>query len=117
MPRALLVLAVGGLGTPKRTLQIRRGRERHASGVDPAGEPRRDLLDQPHIAVRIVEREERPVAGALGIDAGLPGQLLGSVDVGHGMMWTSSFMSTFPTLGSGLAVCASVVLMSISWFV
>jgi hypothetical protein len=73
MPRALLVLAVGGLGTPKRTLQIRRRRERHAGGVDPAGEPRRDLLDQPHIAVGIVEGEERPIAGALGIDAGLPG--------------------------------------------
>ena len=31
------------------------------------------------------------------------------------MTWTSSFMSTFPTLESGLAVCASVVLMSTSW--
>src|SRR5690242_12497293 len=73
MPRTPVVLAVGGLGTPKRTLQIRRGRERDAGGVYPAGEPRRDLLDQPCIAVGIVERTERPIARALGIDAGLPG--------------------------------------------
>ena len=71
-PGALLVLAVGGLGTPKRALQIRRGREGRLGGVDPAGEPRRDLLDQPRIAVGIGEGEERPVAGALGVDAGLP---------------------------------------------
>src|SRR6185503_17274949 len=32
-----------------------------------------------------------------------------------GMMWTSSFMSTFPTVGSGVAVRASVVVMSTSW--
>src|ERR1700736_4692404 len=31
------------------------------------------------------------------------------------MMWTSSFILTFPSPGSGLVVCASVVLMSISW--
>src|SRR5690348_16499550 len=35
--------------------------------------PRGDLLDQPQIAVGIGEGAERPVAGALGIDAGLPG--------------------------------------------
>ena len=39
---------------------------------DPAGGPRRDLLDQPRIAVGIVEGEERPVAGALRVGAGLP---------------------------------------------
>jgi hypothetical protein len=54
-PRALLMLAVGGLGTPKRTRQVRRGRECRVSGVDTAGEPRRDLLDQPGIAVGIAE--------------------------------------------------------------
>ena len=35
--------------------------------------PRRDLLDEPEIAVGIFEGAERAVAGALGIDAGLPG--------------------------------------------
>ena len=45
MARALLVLGVGGLGTPKRTLKVRRGYECCAA-VDPAGLPRRDLLDQ-----------------------------------------------------------------------
>src|SRR5258708_4932073 len=37
---------------------------------DAAGEPRCDLLDQPRIAVRIIEGEERPVARALGVGAG-----------------------------------------------
>src|SRR6476619_2088679 len=32
-----------------------------------------------------------------------------------GMTSTSSFMSTFPTLGSVRAVCASVVLITTSW--
>src|ERR1700722_1906125 len=36
-----------------------------------AGEPRGHLLDDPQIAVGIVERAERPVAGALRVDAGL----------------------------------------------
>ena len=31
--------------------------------------PRRDLLDNPRIAVRIVEGEERPVARTLGVGA------------------------------------------------
>ena len=47
-----------------------RGRERR-SGVDPAREPRGDLLDEPQIAVGIVEGAEGPVAGALGVGAGL----------------------------------------------
>ncbi|HEX3961579.1 MAG TPA: hypothetical protein VHZ03_33965 [Trebonia sp.] len=42
-------------------------------GVDTAGVPLGDLLDQPGIAVRIAEGEERPVAGALGVDPGLAG--------------------------------------------
>jgi len=37
--------AVGRLGTPKRTRQLRRGCERPRSSS--AGKPRRDLLDQP----------------------------------------------------------------------
>src|SRR5262245_45716474 len=39
-PGALLVLGVGGLGTPKRARQVPRGCECGLSGVDPAGEPR-----------------------------------------------------------------------------
>ena len=56
-------------GTPKRTRQVRLG----ANAVsDAAGEPRCDLLDQPRIAVGIIEGEERPVARALGVGAGKP---------------------------------------------
>ena len=64
-PGALLVLGVGGLGPPERAGQVGCGCERRARGVDPAGEPRGDLLDQPGIAVRIGEGEERPVAASL----------------------------------------------------
>src|SRR5258706_10103823 len=39
----------------------------------PAREPRGHLLDDPQIAVGIVEGAERPVAGALRVDAGLAG--------------------------------------------
>src|SRR5438105_13795441 len=39
---------------------------------DSAGCSRRDLLDEPRVAVGIVKGEERPVAGALRIGAGLP---------------------------------------------
>ena len=39
---------------------------------DSAGEPRRNLLDQPGIAVGIVEGKERPVARALGVGAPEP---------------------------------------------
>ena len=63
---------MGSLGTPQRVLQIVRGRERRHRGVDPAGEPRSDLLDDPHIAVGIAKRTERPVTGALRVRAGLP---------------------------------------------
>ena len=35
--------------------------------VDAAGQPRRDLLEQPAVAVRIVERGERAVAAMFGI--------------------------------------------------
>ena len=48
-----------------------RRRECRFCGVDPAREPRGDLLDEPQIAVGIVEGAERPVAGALGVGAGL----------------------------------------------
>jgi hypothetical protein len=71
-PRPFLVLDVGGLGTPKRACQIRRGRECRVSAVDPAGQPRRYLLHQPRIAVGIVDGTERPVAVAFGVRTWLP---------------------------------------------
>src|SRR5215472_18449126 len=70
-PRVLLVLTVGDLRTPKRAREVRRGCECRTSGVDTAGEPRRDLLHQPRIAVGIGEVEERPVTGALRVGTGL----------------------------------------------
>ena len=72
-PGALLMLSVRGLGPPKRPLQVRWRRECRASGVDPAGKPRRDLLDKPRIAVWIGEGAERPVAGTLRVGTGLAG--------------------------------------------
>ncbi len=36
------------------------------SAVDPPGQPRRDLLQQPAVAVRVAERGERAVAGVVG---------------------------------------------------
>ena len=64
---ALLVLAVGGRGAPKRARQIVRRREGRRRGVDATGQPRGDLLEQPAVAVRITERGERAVAAMLGI--------------------------------------------------
>src|SRR5438270_334892 len=66
------VIALAGLGTPKGAPQVRRGYVARLSGVHPAGEASRDLLDQPRIAVRIGEVQERSVAGALGVGARLP---------------------------------------------
>jgi len=48
------------------------GSECWLQNSDPAGASRRDLLDQPCIAVGILEGEERPVARALGVRAGEP---------------------------------------------
>src|SRR5262249_31110033 len=62
-----LVLTVGGLSTPKRVRQIVRGREARRPGVDATGQPRRDLLEQPPVAVWITERGERAVAATVGI--------------------------------------------------
>ena len=67
----LLVLAVGRLGLPNCARQVRFGSECRASGVDPAGQARRHLPGQPRIPVGVVEREERPLAGALEVGAGL----------------------------------------------
>src|SRR6516165_5608044 len=43
-----------------------------AAVSDSAGEPGGDLLDEPGVAVGVGEGAERPVAGALGVGAGLP---------------------------------------------
>src|SRR6185312_1084725 len=69
---ALLVLAVRRLGTPKRVLQVRRGCIAGLGGVQSPGMAGRDLLDQPRVAVGIGQGEERSVAGAFGVGAGLP---------------------------------------------
>jgi hypothetical protein len=54
---------VGGLRTPKRARQIGRRCEGRRRRVDASGQPRRDLLEQPAVAVRVVERGEGSVAG------------------------------------------------------
>jgi hypothetical protein len=59
------VRAVSGLGSPKRALEIRGGYVARRSGAHAAGEPSRDLLGQPRIAIGIGEGKERPVARAL----------------------------------------------------
>jgi len=64
---ALFVLAVCGRRTPKRARQIVRRRESRGRRVYATGQPRRDFLEQPAVAVRITERSERPVAAMLGI--------------------------------------------------
>jgi hypothetical protein len=67
LARPRLVLAVRGRRTPKRARQIARRREGRGRGVYATGQPRRDFLKQPAVAVRITERSERPVAAMLGI--------------------------------------------------
>jgi hypothetical protein len=58
---------VGGFRTPKRARQIARRTEIHRRAVDPAEQPRRDLLEQPTVAVKIAERGIRAVGTTLGI--------------------------------------------------
>ena len=62
-----VALAVGGLGAPKRGLQVRGGHVTRLTGVDPSGAPGRYLLGYVCVAVGIGEGEERSVAGALGV--------------------------------------------------
>src|SRR5215467_5645854 len=71
-PHALLVLGMGGLGPLERASQVGGGGECRRGGIDPAGQPGGDLLDQPRVAVGVGEGAERPVAGAFGVGAGLP---------------------------------------------
>src|ERR1700733_11806672 len=61
MPEALLVLAVGGLRTPKRAGKIARRGEGCRCGVDAARQSRPDLLEEPAVPIRIAERGERAV--------------------------------------------------------
>src|SRR5690349_25040335 len=49
-------------------------------GVSPAGQAGGDLLDDPAVAVRVTEGDERGVAAALGIRAGHPGLGAGVVE-------------------------------------
>src|SRR4030095_7455969 len=50
----------------KRARQVCGGCECRLGGVDPAGQPRRDLLKQPAVAVRGAGRGEGAVGGAIG---------------------------------------------------
>src|SRR5215831_16387168 len=63
---ALLVFAVRCRRSTKRARKVCRGCECRSGGVDPAGQPRCDLLQQPAVAVRIAERGEGAVAGVIG---------------------------------------------------
>src|SRR5689334_25394152 len=63
LPSALLVLAVGGLGTPKCACLLICGTERSGARVDAAGQPVRGFLREPPVAVRIAEGRE----GAVGV--------------------------------------------------
>src|SRR5271155_1057247 len=67
LPGAFLVLAVGGLGTPKRARQVACGAERSRRGIDAPWKPGGDLLQQPAVAIGIAERGERAVAATIGI--------------------------------------------------
>ena len=64
----LLVLAMRGRRTPQRARKVRRRSESRVA-FDTSRQSRRDLLEQPAVAVRIIERGERTVAAVLGIRA------------------------------------------------
>src|SRR5215211_2907112 len=51
LPGAFLVLSMRGLCTPKCTCQVAGGAEGSLAGVDTPGKSRRDLLEQPTVAV------------------------------------------------------------------
>src|SRR5437773_4457411 len=54
-PAALLVLAMGGLRTPKSTREVACRPKRSHASVDAPGQSRRDLLQQPTVTIRIAE--------------------------------------------------------------
>src|SRR3984957_18112585 len=64
--RPLLVLPVRGFRAAQCLRQFARRRVLRVAG-DTTGQPRRDLLKQPAVAVRIMERGERTVAVMIGI--------------------------------------------------
>jgi hypothetical protein len=77
-PHALFVLSVGSFCTAKRARKIVRRCKGRRRGVDATGHPRCDLLEQPAVAIRIMERGERAVAAMVGIrtaDADPPKQV------------------------------------------
>src|SRR5271155_4642087 len=55
LPNALLVLAVSGPRAPKRARQVACGAEGRRARFDAPGEPARDLLQLPAVAVGITE--------------------------------------------------------------
>ena len=59
-----------GLRTPKRARQVDGGPERGNTAVDAALQSRRDLLQQPTVAIRIVEGRERSVGAVFRIWTG-----------------------------------------------
>src|SRR5882672_3410120 len=59
-------------GAPKRARQIVRRCEGRRRCVDATGQSRRDLLEQPAVAVGITERGERAIAASLGIPTADP---------------------------------------------
>ena len=71
LARPRLVLPVRGLRAPQGLRQVARRRVRRVAGHTP-GEPRRDLLQQPAVAVRVAERHERRVTAPLRIGAARP---------------------------------------------
>src|SRR3984957_2039289 len=71
LARPLLVFPVRGLRAAQCLRQFARRRVLRVAG-DTTGQPRRDLLKQPAVAVRIMERRERAVAAMIGIRTAAP---------------------------------------------
>jgi hypothetical protein len=69
LPGALLVLPMSHRGATHRIGQIARRRKRRRRGIDATGQSRGHFLQQPAIAVRIVERCKRAIRAKLGIGA------------------------------------------------
>ncbi len=61
-----LVLAVRGLRAPQCARELLSRGERRQPRLDAAGQPRRDFLEQPAVAVGVAERDERAVAAVVG---------------------------------------------------